>query len=163
MSNEPQFFQTRMGMKFYEGTMPRIAEALMTIAAEMESAAASRGAPAPYAETLKAEGAMTNVQMFTAIERDMVDLGRRVLSLEAWVDLPRRQVADPPGTEGDPVDVNREAALADLLQLAESVIGDDPGRREHEPLNAWHDRLAEWAMDATKLAVDLRDLLKEKK
>lgn len=32
----PEFFQTRMGQKFFEGTMPRIADALTTIAERLE-------------------------------------------------------------------------------------------------------------------------------
>lgn len=49
MSNGPQFFETRMGMKFYEGTMPRIAEALQDIAASLKDPAALRakGLPVP--------------------------------------------------------------------------------------------------------------------
>jgi len=39
MSNGPQFFETRMGMKFYEGTMPRIAEALKDIAESLKAQA----------------------------------------------------------------------------------------------------------------------------
>jgi len=34
----PQFFQTRMGQKFFEGTMPRIAKVLEEIADELKRA-----------------------------------------------------------------------------------------------------------------------------
>ena len=34
----PEFFQTRMGTKFYEGTVPRIAEALEGILKELKRA-----------------------------------------------------------------------------------------------------------------------------
>ena len=34
--NGPEFFQTRMGQTFYEGTMPRIAAALERIATALE-------------------------------------------------------------------------------------------------------------------------------
>jgi len=57
------------------------------------------------------------------------------------------------------VDVNREAALADLRALAEMLLATDPGKREGETDADWHDRFAEWAMDATTLATDVRDLL----
>jgi len=48
--SDPQFFQTRMGQRFYEGTMSRIATALEGIASEMamertERAAVGRQAP----------------------------------------------------------------------------------------------------------------------
>ena len=33
----PQFFETGMGRKYYEGTMPRIAKALEAIAKELEA------------------------------------------------------------------------------------------------------------------------------
>jgi hypothetical protein len=36
MSNGPQFFETKMGRQFYDGTMPRIATALDTIAGALE-------------------------------------------------------------------------------------------------------------------------------
>lgn len=36
MSNGPQFFETRMGHKYYEGTMPKIAKALERIADALE-------------------------------------------------------------------------------------------------------------------------------
>ena len=32
----PEFFQTRMGQKFYEGTMPRLVEAVNNLTAEMK-------------------------------------------------------------------------------------------------------------------------------
>jgi hypothetical protein len=32
----PHFFQTRMGQTFYEGTVPRIAKSLATIATELK-------------------------------------------------------------------------------------------------------------------------------
>lgn len=32
----PQFFETKMGRQFYDGTMPRIAKALESIATELE-------------------------------------------------------------------------------------------------------------------------------
>jgi len=108
MSNGPQFFETRMGQQFYDGTMKRIADALQDIAGTLAIAGVA------------------------ALKKDAVD-------------------------------VNREAALADLHALAEMVIATDPGKREGETDAAWHDRFAEWAMDATKLAVDVRDLLKETK
>jgi hypothetical protein len=49
MSNGPQFFETRMGMKFYDGTMPRIAEALQDIAAAFKTPGSlrARGLPVP--------------------------------------------------------------------------------------------------------------------
>ena len=36
MAGGPEFFQTRMGQAFYEGTMPRIAKALERIADALE-------------------------------------------------------------------------------------------------------------------------------
>lgn len=38
MSNGPDFYKTRMGLRYYENTMPRIAVALERIAVAMEEA-----------------------------------------------------------------------------------------------------------------------------
>lgn len=50
-SNGPNFFQTRMGQKFYEADVPRIANALERIADALE-----RLAPAPIPYTITPEG-----------------------------------------------------------------------------------------------------------
>jgi hypothetical protein len=41
MSNGPQFFETGMGKKYYDGTMPRIAKALEEIAKKIDVLAAT--------------------------------------------------------------------------------------------------------------------------
>jgi hypothetical protein len=41
----PEFFQTKMGAMFYDGTMPRIAKALTRIADQLEADAKERQAP----------------------------------------------------------------------------------------------------------------------
>jgi len=49
--SDVQFFQTRMGQQFYDGTMPKIAEALERIATALEAlnqAAAAAAAVTPY-------------------------------------------------------------------------------------------------------------------
>jgi hypothetical protein len=48
----PKFFETRVGQKFYDGTMPRIAHALESIAASLEQLAAEATKPkTPPAES----------------------------------------------------------------------------------------------------------------
>lgn len=41
MSNGPQFFETQMGRRYYEGTMPKLVRAIERVAAALE------GAPPP--------------------------------------------------------------------------------------------------------------------
>lgn len=43
----PQFFETGMGRKYYEGTMPRIAKALEAIAKELEAIRKALDATSP--------------------------------------------------------------------------------------------------------------------
>lgn len=52
----PEFFQTRMGRAFYEGTMPRVAESLQDLAKQLKEYNANAKAPVPvglHADTLR--------------------------------------------------------------------------------------------------------------
>jgi hypothetical protein len=50
--NGPQFFETRMGQQFYDGTMRRIADALQEIAVQLQSPASRRGLGLPVPVSL---------------------------------------------------------------------------------------------------------------
>lgn len=56
MNNGPDFFKTRMGLRYYENTMPRIAVALERIAVAMEEANRLKGTPV---EAANPNGSMT--------------------------------------------------------------------------------------------------------
>lgn len=48
MSNGPEFFQTQMGRRYYECTLPKMVEMLERIAKAMEDANRMKGKPVEY-------------------------------------------------------------------------------------------------------------------
>jgi hypothetical protein len=97
MSDGPEFFQTRMGQAFFEGTMPRLAKALETIADVLAQMPLSRPAPGVlvatiteaerrearqalvYEKALKFVRTLATAQR-TAANADVVDAARRLVA-----------------------------------------------------------------------------------
>lgn len=85
MSGGPEFFQTPMGRRFYESTMPDVATALLRIAGALEK-------PKMTDDAAQARGALTNLDGFLAEQGEearhgnrLANLGRRVSSLGSSV------------------------------------------------------------------------------
>lgn len=55
MSNGPSFFQTRMGITFFEGTLPRAVRALERIADALEAQNAANGVRATTPKAVTTE------------------------------------------------------------------------------------------------------------
>lgn len=69
MSPGPEFHETRMGLRFFEGTLPRIADALERIAEALEAQGAALGGPAASPPEKKGGARETSAEIVAQFER----------------------------------------------------------------------------------------------